>query len=368
MPTRSRLRLLLLLFLAAACAAPRSPTPDAPLGRSGGRPPPPPAPRATRTPTPTATPDRSPTPSPPAPDTPVLYLGLMVHLEGWKDDVDRGRFQEHARLVREYAALFEAHGAKVTWESGPEFTGGILRWGDNVLLEMERRGHAVGLHADVGGSPRYDCRRFADDLKALKADLEALGGRVRHVSGIVSGCDWVTAAADAGFLFTTGQVAYAVASLPPEKRPPEYRDCPSPADCHQTFPPDLEDRLHPWRMRDGADWLRHDPQGRLVLLPASGSLPCLAEERAGEDLQGCGRTFDPQDLDAFFQELDRALALAEPGKVNQFYVGWSLGTPLDPELLEAWLAGIDPYVEAGQVRWATLPEIYDAYVRWEEGR
>jgi hypothetical protein len=39
-------------------------------------------------------------------------------------------------------------------------------------------------------------------------------------------------AADAGYLFTTGLVAYAVMSMPPESRPAEYRNCPSPAACH----------------------------------------------------------------------------------------------------------------------------------------
>jgi hypothetical protein len=64
----------------------------------------------------------------------------MVHLEGWNDGQNQTRFQEHARLMRDYATLFERYGVKLTWES-KELTDGILRWGDNVLREMERRGH-----------------------------------------------------------------------------------------------------------------------------------------------------------------------------------------------------------------------------------
>jgi hypothetical protein len=97
----------------------------------------------------------------------VLYLGIMVHLEGWNDDQDQARFAEHVRLMREYASLFETYGARLTWES-KEVTDGALRWGDNVLLEMQQRGHGVGVHADIGGERNYNCSHFAADLRAEK--------------------------------------------------------------------------------------------------------------------------------------------------------------------------------------------------------
>lgn len=47
-------------------------------------------------------------------------------------------------------------------------------------------------------------------------------------------------------------------------------------------------------------------------------------------------------------------------------VWWSLGEQfLDRDLLEEWLGRIQPYVQAGQVKWRTLPEMYEAYVQWE---
>ena len=92
-------------------------------------------------------------------ERPLLYVGIMVHLEGWKDDRDQERFIRHAELVREYAVLFEQYGAKLTLGS-KELTDGSIRWGDNVLLEMEQRGHGIGVHADIGGSRNYDCSLF----------------------------------------------------------------------------------------------------------------------------------------------------------------------------------------------------------------
>ena len=42
-----------------------------------------------------------------------------------------------------------------------------------------------------------------------------------------------------------------------------------------------------------------------------------------------------------------------------------VGKALDAVLVEEWLQRIVPYVEAGLVEWKTLPEIYDAYIDWE---
>lgn len=296
----------------------------------------------------------------------VLYLGIMVHLEGWNDAENQARFEHHAQLMRDYATLFENYGTKLTWES-KEVTDGVIQWGDNVLLEMKKRGHGVGVHADIGGQKNYACRRFADDLQQEKEKLDSLGVTVRHVSGIVSHCDWVTAASEAGYLFTTGQVAYAVMSMPPESRPPEFRNCQSPAACHNTFPTSLEERLHPWRMNNGADWLTPVPTGRLVLLASSGGLACMEEDAKGVSCAGNKeeKNFTEADIDYFIRELEQAIALAKPGQVNSYYVSWSLGAPLDQQLLETWLQRIAPYVESGQVAWKTLPEVYDAYIQWE---
>lgn len=295
-------------------------------------------------------------------DKPIVYLDLMVHLEGWKDHTDREKFERHAELVRSYADLFERYDAKLTFES-KEMTEGILTWGDNVLAEMEKRGHGIGVHADIGGQRTYECAHFVRDLRRERIQLEKLGVQVRHVSGNTSHCDWVEATIKAGYAFTTGNVAYSVMSMPIETRPEAYRDCPDPSHCHQTFPEALEDRLHPWRTSDGSDWLTHDPEGQLVILPSSQVLPCIAEELEGGEFRGC--SFDDRDIELFEQELKRAIALADPDGFNQFYLAWSLGTPLDEEVIERWLQLVQPYVQSGEVVWATLPEIYDAYLVWE---
>ncbi len=291
----------------------------------------------------------------------TLLIGFMLHLEGWHDDVNQASFEEHAAIVREYASLFETYGARITFES-KEMTDGAITWGDNVLLEMQQRGHGVGVHADEGGDRDYDeCEGFAEALLEKKAKLESLGVTVLHVSGVVSKCDWVTPTVEAGFKFTTGTVSYAAMSLSPELQPGEYSNCAVPTKCHDVFPTDLEDRIHPWHAENGSNWTQDNPNGQLVILSASQGLTCMSEE-----LSPTGKTgscvLEQNDIETYIQQLQLALSLAEPGKTNIFYVGNSLGTKLDMDLLEAWLQAVDPFVKSGQVEWSTLPEMYEAYV------
>ena len=96
----------------------------------------------------------------------VLFIGLMVHLEGWKDETtNQERFRMHAAQLRRYAALFEKYGAKLTLEASPEFVQGCINWGDNVLKEMHDRGHGVGVHADLSGGPDWTQERLTSELK-----------------------------------------------------------------------------------------------------------------------------------------------------------------------------------------------------------
>lgn len=80
---------------------------------------------------------------------------------------------------------------------------------------------------------------------------------------------------------------------------------------------------------------------------------------------GCEFTYG--DIEAIKGQLDLALSLADPELVNFIYFSWSLGGVLDMALMETWLQSIQPYLAEGRVQWATLNEIYGAYLAWELG-
>ena len=200
----------------------------------------------------------------------------------------------------------------------------------------------------------------------MKRKLDSLGVTVRHTSGVVSSCDWVTASANAGFLFVTGTVEYALKSLPIEMQSQEIRDCKNPSSCHDPYPDSLAERIHPWRANSGADWVESNSSGRLVIIPESGGISHKYEDSTGVSKAGKETEFNGADVDALMAELEQAIALVDPNQVNTYYLSWSLGATLDKALLEEWLQRVQLLVNTGKVQWKTIPEMYDAFVSWEK--
>ncbi len=286
----------------------------------------------------------------------VLHFTVMVHLEGWDDDNKKEAFEKHAALVREYADLFEKYGARLTLESR-EFTAGCIRWGDNVLKEMEDRGHGVGVHADIGGSRKTTQKQLLTGIREMKEELESLGVTVRHVSGVCSDKDWVRACINAGYEAVTGTVSYALWSLDEANRPDGFEPYANPAAGHTAYPWDPAGAVSPWRTSDGRNWIQNDPKGKLLLIPSGASLVYAFEERNGKEHGG----FDKDDLTAWRQILDEALTYTDSGSVNTYYAAWSLGSAVSTDVLEQWLRLIDEYVQDGRIVWTTVPEMIDLY-------
>jgi len=307
------------------------------------------------------------TPEPPVAEVteePVLYIALMTHLEGYKSEAENERsFTGHAESTRELATIFEEHDARVTFESSPEFTEACGVWDDNVLLELEERGHGVGVHADVGGTPGTELGFLTKQITEMKTDLEdLLGHSVLHVSGICSDADWVKAAIDAGYKFTDGTVGYCAMSMPEEDRPEEYSACTTPSKCHGVIPTELEGRLQPWSTSSGLTWLEDDPEGELVIFASSSGIKHFA---SGDYEVASDSELTQEDADALMLELDEALTYVEAGEVNVWYLSLSIGKPisaLDEEVYHSWLNALQPYIDAGLVEWKTLNEVYEIYM------
>jgi len=299
-----------------------------------------------------------------------LYLSMMIHLEGWDDEVENEeKFNGHSNAARKFLAVFDKYNAKATVEARLEFVKAQNNWGDNVLKEFHEKGHGIGLHADLGGNAEEIGMSQEDmnqRLTDMKNQFEKLSGiKIQHASGICSSLDWVEAAIKAGLEFTTGGVAYCVMSMPEEDRPEEFKDCESPLYCHDTYPLEVKGRVHPWRVSDGANWLEHDPNGKLVYFAPENALNWLAEEETGSD--AIKKIFDQKDIDAFMDRMQEALEYTKDGEISTMYVGWSIGDANpDLEVLDSWFASIQPYVESGQVEWMSVNDMYDEFLEWEQ--
>jgi len=298
-----------------------------------------------------------------------LYLGLMVHLEGWDDEMDReDKYYKHMGAAQQLAEVFEEHGAWVTFEASPETIEASGVW-ENLLLELQNRGHGIGVHADAGYSlnPSYTLGLFTAQIQEMREDAEALGLKIEHVSGICSDLDWAKAAIDAGYDFTTGGVGYCAMSMPVEMRPAIYRDCPSPMHCHGNMPLEMEDRIHLWRISTAAgDWTIHDPAGDLVIISSDSGIKNLYEETQDSQATHGDYEYTDQDVDVLVAKVEEALALAEPGQINQIYFSLSIGAAdVDVFFYRRMFAALQPYVESGSLEYKTLNEIYHLYLSSE---
>ncbi len=294
----------------------------------------------------------------------------MIHLEGYdKAPENEELFNIWVNRIMEVADLLEKYNAKGTFEAKPNFVKACKNFDDNVLLKLYERGHGIGVHADVGAKALKEGKTvedITDEIKIMKKNTEALlGHQVRHVSGICSGLDWVKAAIDAGYKFTTGGVTMCGFSLLEENLPKGYTKKKILSEFHGVFPPNLEDRIHPWRTSDGKNWLEHDPGGQLVILSSDGVIKALYELHNG-DPDAKEDAFNQNDIDTYISLLEESLNYSEADKVNLLYVGLSIGGEIEKEVFEKWLEEIQPYINSGKAKWKTLPEIYDAYIAMEK--
>ncbi len=295
-----------------------------------------------------------------------LYLGLMVHLEGWFDEMDQeDKYTKHMDAALELADIFEEYGARVTFEASPETIEASAVW-DNLLLDLQNRGHGIGVHADKGytQNPNFNLDLFTAQIREMREDAEALGLVIEHVSGICSSLDWAKAAIDAGYVFTTGGVGYCAMSMPEEMRPAIYQDCPSPAQCHGNMPLDMADRIHPWRIDTAiTDWTIHDPAGSLIILSSDSGIKNLYEESIDSQATHGDMEYSDEDIDVLVSKVEEALGLAEPGKINQIYFSLSIGAAdIDRGFYEKMFTALQPYVDQGVLEYKTLNEIYHLYL------
>ena len=181
----------------------------------------------------------------------------------------------------------------------------------------------------------------------------------------------MTGVIDAGFKATTAATVLCLYSMATADRPSPYQTlaCTSATDptCHQSYPSELSQRIHPWRAASGADWLTDTATGGLVIFPGSGTLPCLEEEATSTSgaLPTC--TLTQEDVTRALAELDTAIALRDADKLNTMYWiwgSWKISAPEQP-VLDSFLAAVDERVSRGEVQWATITQMYDAYVDWE---
>lgn len=301
-----------------------------------------------------------------AADPHPLYLSISIHVEGHFEAVfDQATFEKHRDGILDISETAAEHGAIVSFEISPVFVDAIVKWNDPVLTQLLDDGHALGVHADIGGVGEPTRKELTKELKAQKAALEAVAGvEITHLSGICSAGKWIEAAKRAGFRTITGVVAYCMTSLDDEYLSDEsafVADCESPADCHG--PPVLGKgkRIHPFYVNSSHDWVKdkkaakkkkRDKSVILIVSEGGSSIDCLTETDPS-----CIPT--PADALVAAAAVDEYLGDYKPKKVGVLSWSWSVGRIPPGAFNDVLFSMLNDAIADADVVWASPEDIND---------
>jgi hypothetical protein len=266
-------------------------------------------------------------------------------------------FERHVADILTVTALVEAHGGRMTIQAQSPFTTVALQTGNAVLADLARRGHEIALHFHEDAHLGPNSAALPVETWCMVMDEEL--ALIREASGVSRIRYW-----SGGNLYPQLYEAAACAGL----------DVNSDWKNPRTQTTDLAlVGVHPWRPAGGTDgfdlslFTRHDPSGSVVFLPEG--------QYDSESFAAMRRSEESGGDEAYFAYLASALIasleVARTDWVNVFHFtvhpGEFRGDPMRPfSVIERFLIEVvDPLVESGQVRWATLSEMADAFIAWE---
>ena len=291
-----------------------------------------------------------------------------VHVEGWKrEQTNEVKFTKHVEELEKMRSVLESNGIVVTWEiRTDEFLAGVINHNSGIIHDWLAAGHAVEIHADLGGA-NNNSLVLEDELRNRVQAMQDYGLSPRSVSGMCSEADWVSAIANNGLEMVDGVVEYCLKSLTMENLPSGYShiaDCAGPALCHSSmFYGDLYRSITPWRPLSPDQWPEMGGNSSMPLIvpggPWDGSLKCLAE--------GYGNNCRLSSADAVtLQEgLERVLAGRVVDQFHAFVVTESVGGVILMPGLITVAEYLALQVAARNIEFVTPEELLQRYAHWE---
>lgn len=307
--------------------------------------------------------------TPAADESTVLLFTIGVHIEpmgttaqgftsGKMDYAHPRDFQRHVADLLALADVVEAHGGVMTIQAQSPFTTVAIAQGNSILADLAARGHEIGLHFHEDAHLGKDSERLSPDVWCAVMQEEI--ALIQQASGVAEVRYW-----SGGNLYPHLLEAASCAGLTINS------DWKNP----HTQTTDLSlVGVHPWRPAgspngdDVSMFARHDPDGPVIFLPEG-----LYDQ---SNFASMRRSAEAGGDQAYFNylrtQLLASLAAAEPGKVNVFHFtvhpGEFRGGPDDVPfaVIDQFLSEVvDPLVATGQIQWATLGQMADAYRDWE---
>jgi hypothetical protein len=286
--------------------------------------------------------------------TTPLYFGIGVHVEPMPEYTQEDTvYQRHRERLRRLAEIVADHGGALTIQTQTPFDTKAQQLGDTIFADLAAQGHEIALHFHEDAHiPDADNRPVEEWVTALEEEIGLIedlsGTEVRTWSG-GNVYPHVFEAAEAVGLEVN--INY--------KNPQTQQ-----SDERFTI-------LTPWRPADAAsveERTTHDPDGAIIYIP-SGVFPAHCDK-----LEAFPRPYCYEAFDYVTVALRNSLDAVTEGKVNAFYGTLHpsdfFGPGDDEEKLQIWdqwlTTIVDPLVTDGRIQWATMSDIADAFIAWEE--
>jgi hypothetical protein len=242
-------------------------------------------------------------------------------------------FVDVATKLRTLANIYEQNNAKLTIQTELSFIKGCQLF-ENVLADLELRGHEVSLFIDLPQDIISDQARI-DYILQRRNELATLGIGGEDEDGVAGGYEIANFATQ----FPALGFEYASAFVDPLSG--------------ET----LENRTDVFRASAGPDFSKPDPDGELVYIPGDMDI----------DFQK-----NPMIVQSFIpitNSLLTAVNVANLDVVNSWYFRLNINdfTIAEITLFEQWLVNtVNPLVQSGQVFWRTLKGTFKVFREFEE--
>ena len=296
--------------------------------------------------------------SPPTTKYP-LYLTSWIHIEPFAEYRTKEGHALASRNLKRLGNVFKEHEAKMTFLSELDFAEACLKYG-NTLEELEDAGHEVGTH--IHGFHIVGLEEQREYARKRKEAVDRLGVRNITVCGGWNIENPFKEFVDLGF-----SVACGYSEHTPGVKGSRIRG--------QDLP------QAPWRPVEGSgwttDWMRHDPEGRIVYVPFAGELWIDWAEH-GRDLRNIPlmESEVKRYVGSWKEVIDSVFSSMVPGKINHrsLYVTCHEEAIADyEEMLERQMRSIgemldmirQDYVKTGKVVWETISGVAQKYIAWE---
>lgn len=255
-------------------------------------------------------------------------------------------FNSHKKYIIDFINLLDKYNGSATIQVQSPFTEVIIKKGDTLLSDIEKRGYEIALHfhEDAHLGKNSEKLSFEDWCRVIKEEINLIKScgvenDILYMSGGNLYKDLLKALDCAGIKIISDYKN-------PRTQETDYRVI----------------GINPFRPSDGPlnldEFTINNPQGNVVFLPEGLYDPEIFKNKKNMS--------NEEWFEYLKDSLLKSLSIKSDDLINVFHITIHPGEfPI--KLIEDFIKNVvDPLIKEGKIKWATFSEMYYEYIKWEE--